>query len=160
MSTAYIGIGSNLGKRQENCLRAIELIEKKGILIKKRSSLCETEPWGVKDQPLFINMAIEVETDFNPHEFLPVLKDVELEVGREESGRWGPRVIDLDILLFDDIVMEEDGLTIPHPLLHKRDFVLSPLNEIAPNATHPVFKMSVHELLHHLQSADSRSNRY
>jgi len=150
MSTAYIGIGSNLGKRQENCLRAIELIEKKGILVKKRSSLYETEPWGVKDQPLFINMSIEVVTDFKPLEFLHVLKDIERETGRKESGRWGPRVIDLDILLFDDIVMEEDGLTIPHPLLHERDFVLRPLHEIAPNATHPVFKMTIHELLHRL----------
>jgi 2-amino-4-hydroxy-6-hydroxymethyldihydropteridine diphosphokinase len=160
MSTAYIGIGSNLGKRQENCLRAVELIEKKDILVKKRSSLYETEPWGVKDQPLFINMSIEVETDFKPLEFLHVLKDIEREAGREESGRWGPRVIDLDILLFDDIVMKEDGLTIPHPLLHKRDFVLRPLNEIAPNALHPLIKVSIHELLHRLHSGDSRRNRY
>jgi 2-amino-4-hydroxy-6-hydroxymethyldihydropteridine diphosphokinase len=160
MATAYIGIGSNLGKRQENCLRAIELIEKKGILVKNRSSLYETEPWGVKDQPLFLNMAIEVETDLKPLEFLRVLKDIEREAGRKESGRWGPRAIDLDILLFDDLLMKEDSLTIPHPLLHERDFVLRPLNEIAPNATHPFLKMSVHELLHRLQSADSRRNRY
>lgn len=150
MSIAYIGIGSNLGKRQENCLLAIELIEKKGIIVKKRSSIYETEPWGVKDQPLFLNMAIEVETDLAPLQLLAALKDIELEVGREKSYRWGPRVIDLDILLFGDIVENEDDLKIPHPLMHVRDFVLRPLQEIAPNARHPLLKMSVHELLCHL----------
>ena len=150
MSIVHIGIGSNLGNRRGNCLLAIELIEKKGIIVKKRSSLYETDPWGVKDQPLFLNMAIEVETDLSPLQLLLVLKDVERERGRVESYRWGPRVIDLDILLFGDIVENEDDLKIPHPLMHKRDFVLRPLNEIAPDAMHPLLKMSVHELLCHL----------
>ncbi|MDP2753661.1 MAG: 2-amino-4-hydroxy-6-hydroxymethyldihydropteridine diphosphokinase, partial [Nitrospirota bacterium] len=87
MATVYIGIGSNLGNRQENCLRAIELLQKKGIIVKKRSSLYETEPWGVKDQPLFLNMAIEVETKLNPEALLRILKDVEKEVGRKESTK-------------------------------------------------------------------------
>jgi dihydroneopterin aldolase / 2-amino-4-hydroxy-6-hydroxymethyldihydropteridine diphosphokinase len=156
MSTAYIGIGSNLGKRRENCLRAIELIKKKDILVIKKSSLYETEPWGVKDQPPFLNMSIEVETDLNPLELFSVLKDIERQQGREESVRWGPRVIDLDILLYDDIVMKEERLTIPHPLLHERGFVLIPLNEIAPNVMHPLLRLNVHELLHRLQPADNR----
>ena len=151
MSVAYIGIGSNLGNRQENCLRAIELLQKKGIIVKKRSSLYETEPWGVKDQPLFLNMAIEVETKLNPEALLRILKDVEKEVGRKESTRWGPRIIDLDILLLDNIILNEDNLKIPHPLMHKRDFVLLPLCEIAPDIKHPLLKLSIGDLLQQLQ---------
>jgi len=151
VATVYIGIGSNLGNRQENCLRAIELLQKKGIIVKKRSSLYETEPWGVKDQPLFLNMAIEVETKLNPEALLRILKDVEKEVGRKESTKWGPRIIDLDILLIDNIVLNKDNLKIPHPLMHKRDFVLRPLSEIAPNINHPLLKVSIIELLQQLQ---------
>ena len=151
MSVAYIGIGSNLGNRQENCLRAIELLQKKGIIVKKRSSLYETEPWGVKDQPLFLNMAIEAETKLNPEALLRILKDVEKEVGRKESTKWGPRIIDLDILLIDNIVLNKDNLKIPHPLMHKRDFVLLPLCEIAPDIKHPLLKLSIGDLLQQLQ---------
>ena len=152
MSVAYIGIGSNLGNRQENCLRAIELLQKKGIIVKKRSSLYETEPWGVKEQPLFLNMAIEVETKLNPGALLRILKDVEKEVGRKESTKWGPRIIDLDILLTDNIVLNKDNLKIPHPLMHKREFVLRPLCEIAPDIKHPVLKLSMNELLQEVKN--------
>lgn len=140
MAIAYIGIGSNLGDRQENCLHAIYLLEKKGIIIKKRSSMYETEPWGIKEQPNFINMAIEIETYLNPKELLKILKKVESEIGREESSKWGPRSIDLDILLFNDLIFIEDDLKIPHPLMHERSFVLRPLCEIAPDKIHPVLK--------------------
>lgn len=150
MSIVYIGIGSNLGNRQENCLRAIELLKKKGIVVKKRSSIYETEPWGVKDQPPFLNMAIEIETELEPAELLIVLKDIEREVGRERSFKWGPRIIDLDILLFEDIILNEDNLKIPHPLMHERDFVLRPLCEIAPEIKHPLLKLSMNELLQQL----------
>jgi 2-amino-4-hydroxy-6-hydroxymethyldihydropteridine diphosphokinase len=150
MSVVYIGIGSNLGNRQENCLRAIELLQKKGIIITKRSSLYETEPWGVKDQPLFINMAIEIETGLKPKVLLKILKDVEKEVGRGKSIKWGPRIIDLDILLFDNIVLNEDDLEIPHPLMHKRDFVLRPLCEIAPDIKHPLLKLTMDKLMQQL----------
>ncbi len=150
MATVYIGIGSNLGNRQENCLRAIELLQKKGIIVTKCSSLYETEPWGVKDQPLFINMAIEIETGLKPKVLLKILKDVEKEVGRKESLKWGPRIIDLDILLIDNIVLNEDNLKIPHPLMHKREFVLRPLCEIAPDIKHPLLKLSIYELIQKL----------
>jgi 2-amino-4-hydroxy-6-hydroxymethyldihydropteridine diphosphokinase len=151
MSTVYIGIGSNLGDRGENCIRAIELLEKKGIPVKKKSSLYETEPWGVKDQPLFINMAIEIETGLSPRELLKMLKETEQEIGRKTSSRWGPRIIDLDILLFNTDVVEEDNLSIPHPLMHERDFVLNPLSEIAPDAEHPVLHKSIRELAMQLE---------
>lgn len=140
MAIAYIGIGSNLGDRQKNCLLAIDLLEKKGIIIKKRSSMYKTEPWGIKDQPYFINMAIEVETDLNPKELLKILKNVESEIGRKETFKWGPRSIDLDILFFNDLIFLEDDLKIPHPLMHERSFVLKPLWEIAPDKIHPVLK--------------------
>lgn len=150
MAIAYISIGSNLGNRQRNCLRAIELLEKRGIIVKKKSSMYETEPWGVKDQPQFINMALEVETGLEPHELLRTLKDVEREVGREVTFKWGPRIIDLDILLFNDLFLREDNLQIPHPLMHKRDFVLKPLCEIAPERIHPLLKVSICDLLQEL----------
>ena len=147
MAIAYIGIGSNLGNRQENCLRAIELLQKKGIIVTKRSSLYETEPWGVKDQPRFINMAVEIDTSLKPKELLKILKNIEKELGREKSSKWGPRIIDLDILLFDDIILNEDNLKIPHPLMQERDFVLRPLCEIAPDIYHPLLKMRMYELM-------------
>ncbi len=147
MAIAYIGIGSNLGNRQENCLRAIELLQKKGIIVTKRSSLYKTEPWGVKDQPRFINMAVEIDTSLEPKELLKILKNIEKELGREKSSKWGPRIIDLDILLFDDIILNEDNLKIPHPLMQERDFVLRPLCEIAPDIYHPLLKLSMYELM-------------
>lgn len=152
MAIAYIGIGSNLGNRQENCLHAIELLEEKGIIVKKRSSMHETEPWGVKDQPRFINMTIEIETGLEPKEFLRILKNVERELGREKSFKWGPRSIDLDILLFDDLVLKEDDLEIPHPFMHERDFVLKPLCEIAPDRIHPVLKKKICDLVQELEN--------
>jgi len=136
MSIAYIGIGSNLGNREENCKKAIRLMAESGIAIKKESSMYETEPWGVKDQPKFINMAVEVETDKNPEELLRILKKIEEDIGRIETSKWGPRIIDLDILLYDDIVLDTPDLKIPHPLMFGRDFVLKPLAEIAPDKIH------------------------
>jgi len=145
MVIAYISIGSNLGDREENCRQAIKLIEKNGIVVKKQSLMYETEPWGVKDQPKFINMAIEAETDKKPEELLRVLKEIEKEIGRTESVKWGPRVIDLDILFYDDLILKIPGLEIPHPLLHEREFVLKPLCEIAPDKKHPITGKTVKE---------------
>lgn len=146
MSVSYIGIGSNLGNRHKNCLHAIELLEERGVLVQKRSSLYETVPWGVKDQPSFINMVVQIETTLKPDELLRLLKDIEKEIGRQDSIHWGPRIIDLDILLFNTLVLNEKKLQIPHPYLHEREFVLRPLNEIAPDVIHPVFHMSIDKL--------------
>lgn len=145
--TVYIGIGSNLGNREENCLKAIRLMEEQGIKVVKRSSLYETEPWGVKDQPMFINMVIEAETELTPQELLKALKSIESSMGRTETKRWGPRLIDLDILFYNDMIINTPELRIPHPYIHERPFVLRPLGEIAPELEHPVLKKKIKELM-------------
>jgi 2-amino-4-hydroxy-6-hydroxymethyldihydropteridine diphosphokinase len=148
MAVAYIGIGSNLGNRRYNCLKAIELLRQGGLRVSKVSLLYETEPWGVRGQPRFINMAAEIETDLPPRKLLALLKAIEKRMGRIKAEQWGPRRIDLDILLYDDITLNTDGLTIPHPLMHERTFVLEPLSEIAPEKVHPVLLKKVSALLH------------
>ena len=147
MAIVYIGLGSNLGDRHRNCLRAIELLRQKGLLIAKQSSLHETEPWGVTEQPEFVNMAVQAETDLAPIKLLEMLKEIEKDMGRQDTIRWGPRIIDLDVLLYDDIILKTDFLTIPHPLMHERLFVLGPLSEIASDFIHPVLKKSIGDLL-------------
>ena len=147
MSAVYIGIGSNLGDRYRNCLRAIELLRQNGLFVTKQSSMYETEPWGVTEQPEFVNMAVETETDLAPMRLLEMLKKIEKEMGRQDSMRWGPRIIDLDILLYNDIILNTDSLTIPHPLMHEREFVLGPLSELAGDFIHPVLKKSIRALL-------------
>lgn len=143
----FIAIGSNLGDRVENCRKAVELIGKlPSTKVIRESSLYETEPWGYEDQPLFLNGAVEIETSLSPVELLVELKRVEAETGRQETFRWGPRAIDLDIVFYGDDVINEGGLTIPHPRAHERPFVLVPLKEIAPDLIHPVLKKTVSEL--------------
>jgi 2-amino-4-hydroxy-6-hydroxymethyldihydropteridine diphosphokinase len=155
MSVAYIGIGSNLGDREFNCKQAVGLLRQKGITVSKESSLHETKPWGVTDQPLFLNMAIEIETNLKPFELLRTLKDIEKEMGREETFLWGPRIIDLDILLYDNNIVDEKGLKIPHPHMQDREFVLRPLCEIAGDVIHPSLLLSIEELLQRLKSTEN-----
>ena len=147
MPRAFIGIGSNKGDRERNCREAIERVEKTCGNIKKISSVHITEPWGLRDQPSFVNMAVILETDLGPECLLSALKSIETGMGREETVKWGPRCIDLDILLYDDLVMQTDSLTIPHPLLHQRKFALTPLGEIAPDLVHPVKRKPIKDLL-------------
>jgi 2-amino-4-hydroxy-6-hydroxymethyldihydropteridine diphosphokinase len=147
MHIVHIGIGSNLGNRQENCLEAIRRLEQHGLSVSKRSSMIASEPWGVKDQPHFINLAIEAETSLSPQELLLCLQGIELSMGRVKSVHWGPRVIDLDILFYDDRIIDSADLKIPHPHLHERDFVLLPLMEIAPEKIHPVLGRKISELI-------------
>jgi len=146
MPIAYVGIGSNLGNRKENCERAIKLLEAGNIKVTKRSSMIETEPWGIENQPKFINMAVEIETDLKPEELLQFLKKIEDEIGRSPAERWRPRIIDLDILLYDDLILKTPELEIPHPHIAEREFVLKPLAEIAPEKIHPVLKKSIKDL--------------
>jgi 2-amino-4-hydroxy-6-hydroxymethyldihydropteridine diphosphokinase len=152
MACVYIGIGSNLGDREFHCSKAIELLKDAGIKVEKKSKPVETKPWGVEDQPAFINMAVSAETFLEPVELLSALKAIEKTMGRDmDAERWGPRVIDLDIIMYDDLVLDSPELTIPHKHMHERDFVLGPLAEIAPELMHPVFHKSVSELFEALK---------
>ncbi len=153
MAIAYIGIGSNLGRRRENCRKAVALLSENGITVCRVSSMIETEPWGLREQPKFINMAVETETDTGPHELLKLLKEIEAAIGRRPSVRMGPRIIDLDILMYDGLRVKTPDLEIPHPGMKDRDFVLRPLAEIAPEIIHPVYKKTIRRLLDDLITA-------
>ena len=143
----FISIGSNIGEKLGNCLRAISLIDKEIGPVIRRSSFYKTEPVGYKDQDWFVNCIILIDTQLDPYELLSRLQKIESMMGREKGIRWGPRVIDLDIIMYEDVIIDEERLTIPHPLMHKRRFVLVPMSEIAPDLVHPVLKKSVKEIL-------------
>jgi 2-amino-4-hydroxy-6-hydroxymethyldihydropteridine diphosphokinase len=133
VTVAYIGLGSNLGDRHASILRAAELIGANRL-----STIVETEPWGLERQPLFLNAVAEIETDLSPRRLLDHLLDVERRLGRERVGpQWGPRTIDLDLLLYGDETIDEPGLSVPHPFLAQRRFVLEPLAELAPSLKIP-----------------------
>ncbi len=131
---AYVGIGSNLGNRLKNCEEAVREIKKHPkITVSKESRWIETEPFGYKDQNKFINGVIELKTSLPPHSLFEVLLSVEKKMGRTRTIKWGPRIIDLDLLLYDSLHIKDAELTIPHPGIYERDFVKIPLREIAPN---------------------------
>ena len=133
MNTVYLGIGTNLGDKEANILKAYELIEQKVGQISKRSSLYRTEPWGYQSDNDFVNTVICVETELSPHELLKATQMIERQMGRTKKSRGGEyhdRIIDIDILLYGDITINEPDLVIPHPLMKKRDFVMNPLGEI------------------------------
>ena len=134
MTRAYVGLGANLGDREATLRRAVELLaEEPGIEVVSRSELRETDPVGVVDQPPFLNGAVAVETALSPRELLGSLLRVERTLGRVRDGaRWGPRTVDLDLLLYGDEVVDEPGLHVPHPRLHERRFALEPLAELDP----------------------------
>lgn len=154
MSVAYIALGSNLGKKKENLLRAIELMKNEGIKVTKVSSFLLTEPYGVKDQPDFLNGVIEVEYDKAPEQLLTLLLAIENEMGRVRTRHWGERVIDLDLLLFGHEIRKTPELTLPHKDMENREFVLAPLAEIAPNITIPGASETIKELLIKLRKRD------
>ncbi len=146
--TAYIGIGSNAGDKVLNCETAIsEILKIDQHKLLGRSSFFNTRPIGYTAQDWFVNSVIKLESDLEPHDLFRALKDVESRLGRAETFRGGPRVIDLDLLLFDDRRIETEELQVPHPRFHERQFVLIPLSEIDPNLIHPVLKKTVGELL-------------
>jgi 2-amino-4-hydroxy-6-hydroxymethyldihydropteridine diphosphokinase len=152
MATAFIGLGSNLGNRQENIRSALRKLEESGAgRVVAQSSLAETAPVGYQDQPDFVNAVAQMETTLTPEQLLAAALGVEQEMGRVRTIRWGPRVIDIDILLYDDVSVDLPGLTIPHPEMTRRRFVLEPLAEIAPDLTLPG-GMTVREALAGLSS--------
>ena len=138
MSLVYIGLGSNLGDRHCNIETAIELMKVAGVEVDKVASFIETPPYGEVEQPNFVNTVCSAETVLSPQELLEELKEIEKKMGRVETVRWGPRVIDLDILLYDNLILQEENLNIPHADMLNRQFVLTPLIEIAPDLVHPV----------------------
>ena len=132
----YLALGSNLGDRYGRLIEAFDRLQP-AVAFEAISSIYETEPWGYADQPRFLNAACGGETDLSPEELLGRVKAIELELGREPTFRYGPRAIDIDILLYSDLVVDRSGLQVPHAHLHERDFVLAPLNEIAAEVVHP-----------------------
>lgn len=154
----FIGIGSNMGDAADNCLKGISEIGKVAQ-ITAVSSFYKTEPVGYIKQDWFVNCAIKIETNLTPYPLFTALQEIEKRLGRKRGiigstgSRWEPRIIDLDILLFDNMIIVEDDLKIPHPEIHKRRFVLEPLSEIAGNLVHPVIGKTVKEMLKELNSS-------
>jgi 2-amino-4-hydroxy-6-hydroxymethyldihydropteridine diphosphokinase len=145
----HLSLGSNVGNRERNLQEAIRRLGTAGR-VTSVSSVYETEPVEFTDQAWFLNCAVALETDQSPENLMATLLHIEQELGRQRTRKKGPRIIDIDILLLGDLVANTPDLTIPHPAIHQRRFVLEPLNEIAPDARHPVLKKSIRELLDEL----------
>ena len=151
MFLAYIGVGSNLGQRQENISSAEELIRSiEGIEFLNSSSVIETIPLGGPPQGKFLNAVFEIKTVLSPEALLNTLQEIEQSLGRERGIKWGPRKIDLDILFYGNKIINKEDLQIPHPLLHKRRFVLEPLCQLNPSLEHPVLKKQINNILEEL----------
>lgn len=142
----YIGLGSNLGDRHENLIHAMDLL-KPEVNLTQSSSIYETAPWGYQEQPAFLNCVIAAVTGLSPQALLKKLKEIEATMGRQPSFRYGPRVIDLDILLYDDLVLSTGELNLPHPRIPERAFVLVPLAEIAGERRMPPKGETIYSLL-------------
>ncbi len=154
MSTATIALGSNLGDRRANLRTAIARLGRLGK-VTAQSPIYETPPWGVADQPAYYNQVVQVQTDLDPHALLQALKATEVDMGRDPGGlRYGPRLIDFDIVLYEDVVLTSYSLTIPHPRLVERAFVLVPLADIAPDLVHPLLCLSIRDLARRVDATD------
>jgi len=147
MSIAFLLLGSNLGNKEDNLRRAVKLLKKIGK-VRKHSAVYETEPWGFSDERNFFNMAMCLDTSLNPHELITEILKIEISIGRKrQTKQWVAREIDIDIIFYDSLIINEEHLTIPHPHVKNRKFVLVPLKEIAPNFIHPIYRQSITELL-------------
>ncbi len=151
----YLGLGANLGDRLDNLQHAIQALPP-AVSILRLSSIYETEPWGYRDQPAFLNQVLEGSTDLSPNDLLQYLKQVEREMGRRPTFRYGPRLVDLDILFYGDQVIDQPDLAIPHPRLAERAFVLVPLAELAPGLLHPASRQTVRQMLSQVDTAGVR----
>ena len=144
---AFVGIGANLGAREETLRRAVEVLDaESGIAVVAASSVYETAPVGIVDQPYFLNAVLRVDTELSAQRLLDRLLLIEEQFGRVRKTKWGPRTLDLDILLYGDAVINQPGLQVPHPHLHKREFVLAPLCDLIPDLPHPLLGDSFQSL--------------
>jgi 2-amino-4-hydroxy-6-hydroxymethyldihydropteridine diphosphokinase len=150
MERVYLGLGANLGDREANLRHAVQAMRGRGLTVLTLSPLYETEPWGITDQPRFLNAACAIETDCEPHQLLDLLKAIERDLGRVPAVRFGPRPIDLDILLYGALRIAMPRLVVPHPGMLERASVLVPLADIAPAARHPATGLTVKEHLQNL----------
>ncbi|HJF67128.1 2-amino-4-hydroxy-6-hydroxymethyldihydropteridine diphosphokinase [Staphylococcus kloosii] len=148
MKTAYLGLGSNVGERLEQLESAIKILDNvEGVQVSQISSVYETEPVGYVDQPNFLNLCVEVKTELTPQQLLQQCFYTEQQLHRVRDIRWGPRTLDVDILLYEDEIIEEENLIVPHPRMRERAFVLTPLNDIAADVVEPRTQLSISELV-------------
>ena len=153
--TGFLGFGTNLGDRKKNLSQALNTLnDRPDLAVLRTSSIYETEPWGLADQPSFLNIVAEIATSIPPGELLERVKKLEQDMGREDGPRFGLRLIDIDILLLEDQVVDEPDLTVPHARLHERAFVLVPLAELAPELVHPVLDVSIGSLAEKVDGLD------
>lgn len=148
MAIAYLGLGTNMGNRRKNMITAAALLAERVGDILALSGFYETEPWGFESANIFLNAVVKLKTDLSPLELLCATQHIEIEMGRTEksNGTYHDRIIDIDILLYDDVLMQTTCLTLPHPLMHERKFVMQPLAEIAPFLKHPVLNERIIDL--------------
>ena len=148
MAIAYLGLGTNVGNKRRNMITAAALLAERVGDILALSGFYETEPWGFESENFFLNVAVKLKTSFSPLEVLQITQQIEKELGRTEksNGVYHDRIIDIDILLYEDEVLQIPELTLPHPLMHERKFVMDPLAEIAPFVVHPVLKERIIDL--------------
>ncbi|MEE8575383.1 MAG: 2-amino-4-hydroxy-6-hydroxymethyldihydropteridine diphosphokinase [Thermodesulfobacteriota bacterium] len=151
----FIVVGSNMGDKSANCLTSLELIDSDipDTEVVKKSALYSSPPWGKTDQDDFVNVAAELRSELSPTGLLKALKKIEVDMGRVDSERWGPRLIDIDIVFYGDAVIDVPALTVPHPGTQERAFTLAPLLELAPGFTHPVLGRTIAELLDAVDSS-------
>lgn len=153
MSLMYLSLGSNLNDRYANLRRAVDELQK-FVKITAISPVFATKPWGDTEQPSFLNICVAAVGNLSPHDLLNRIKDIENTMGREPSRHWGPRLIDIDILFFDKLILNDQKLTIPHPYMAERAFVLAPLAVIIPEFRHPQTGLSVQEMLEKVDLSD------
>lgn len=156
---AYIALGSNMGDREENLKQAIRRIGHKGhTQVLKCSSFLVTKPWGYEEQDDFLNAAIEAETFLEPDELMDELLSIEAKMGRTREMKWGPRTLDLDVIMYDNLISNDEKIMLPHPLMQEREFVLRPMQEIAPYLIHPVLHKSMSALLDEAQKRQKENS--